>query len=154
NRTGDKQSRLKALDDLAATYIEMARYADAERTWRQALAAAERLWGPKSATTARALWNLGTTYHQTGRKDDADLCFPRFEAIGSLDLTSDPVVAAENMGYLGLIYIGRHRPEKAIAAFAQAVETLEKVPNFSKAQESQILIESAAALGDAGRFGD
>jgi len=154
DRNGDEATRVMALDNLAATYADMARYDDAERIWKRTLAATERLAGPKSASMARVLWNLGSMYRETGRQEDADSFIRRFEEIAPLDLTSDPILASENLSYLGLIYIGRRMPEKAIPLFSQSLEIMEKQPNFSRAQAARILIESAAACSDAQRFGD
>ena len=140
-----------ALDNLAGANADLGHYADAERLALRALAVAQKATGPRSALAARVIWGIAGIYLEAGRREDADQYQRRFEAIAAVDIISDPMSAAENLGNLGLIYINRRAPARAWPLFQQAFEILEKHTGVDPITIASALTRRAAAAGEMGR---
>jgi tetratricopeptide (TPR) repeat protein len=150
----DLRAIAMALDNLAGVNADLGRYAEAERLALRALAAVQTATGPRSALTAHMIWSISGIYLEAGRFQDADQYQRRFEAIAAVDVTSDPLGAADNLGNLGLVYISRHAPARAWPLFQQAVEILEKQTGVNPITIAGALTRRAAAAGALGRHAD
>jgi tetratricopeptide (TPR) repeat protein len=150
----DLRAIAAALDNLAGVNADLGRYSDAERLALRALAAVQKATGPRSALTARMIWSIAGIYVEAGCLQDADQYQRRFEAIAAVDVTSDPVGAAENLGNLGLVYISRRAPARAWPLFQQAVEILEKQSGVDPVKMAGALTRRAAAAAALGHHED
>ena len=81
-----------ALNNLAALYRTIGRYAEAEQLYKRTLAIYEKAFGPEHPGVAIALHNLAALYFTTGRYAEAEQLYKRALAIG------EKVVGPEHPG--------------------------------------------------------
>jgi tetratricopeptide (TPR) repeat protein len=89
NSPADLRSQAHALCNAADTFRVQGHYAEAEPLYREALALAEKLFGPDHAEVSVILNNLAVLYKYTGKFDEAEALYQRALAITEKNLGPD-----------------------------------------------------------------
>jgi tetratricopeptide (TPR) repeat protein len=127
-RSGPPDLRLaSALNSLAIEYEDLARYPDAEATYRRALGILEHVRGKDNGDYAQTLANLGAVYSTMGRTARGERMMAEAIAIfDSLAPADERAAACRNL--LAESLVRARRLAEAEPLFEQARSTLEAMP--------------------------
>ena len=114
-------------NNLAFLYQSQARYPDAERLHKRALAARERALGSDHANVATSLNNLGLLYANQGRYADAEPLYKRAVATFEKALGRDHPEVAISLNNLALLYLIQSRYAEAQPLLQRSLAIREKV---------------------------
>src|SRR5262249_27724035 len=89
------------------------KYADAIQVGQRALTLYEKTAGPSSVATAIPIFNLGESYKELGRLDDAQLLHKRGRAIRERGLRADHPDLVRSMSSLVAVYVSQSRYAEA-----------------------------------------
>jgi tetratricopeptide (TPR) repeat protein len=140
-----------ALANMAATYCELGRPADAVPLEERALAVTEAALGPDHPDTAIALANMAATYCDLGRPADALPLYERALAISETAQGPDHPSTAIRLNNLALTYVDLGRPAEALPLQERALAIIEAVRGPDHPQTATALANLALTYVDLGR---
>ncbi|MFC7730660.1 tetratricopeptide repeat protein [Actinomadura keratinilytica] len=113
------------LANLASTYSDLGRAAEALPLEKRVLALTEKALGPDHPTVAICLGNLADTYRTLGRSAEALPLFERALAINEAALGSDHLAVATSLGNLARAYRALGRAAEALPLEERALAVAE-----------------------------
>jgi tetratricopeptide (TPR) repeat protein/predicted Ser/Thr protein kinase len=116
-----------ALENMALSYSELGRPAEAEPLLRRSLESFEKAEGPRHPDTAHSLMNLGHSLDDLGRHDEAGECYLRALEIHRESLGPRHPMVARTLGALGHVASAQDRLRDAEAYFREAAEIIEEI---------------------------
>jgi TonB family protein len=152
--TTREQEQLARLQlELALVYQQRGMDSTAEPLLRTSLASHELLYKSDALQLATVSRALGNSLRRKGDLDAARPLLERALAIAG-PRTGTELFLAGATSDLGLIDLERRDLPKAIAAFTQSLEILEKMPSNQPRTKAGVLFGLSRALEESGRYAD
>jgi len=149
-----EQEQLARLQlELGRVYQQRGLDALAEPLLRTSLASHEVLYKPEAIQLALVSHALGNTLRRKGDLDAARPLLERAMAIAGSH-SGWELFRAEVIADLGQIDLAQRNQPKAIAAFTQSLDILEKLPRSVPNTQAGVLFSLSRALEESGRYAD
>lgn len=140
------------LQNQAHAFLIQGNYKEAEKLAREAVALAEKTWGPDSQETAQALFHLSAPFYASKDYDTAERVLLRSKEIWEKQEGEIPEQLGTILNNLGRIYEERDKPEHGASYHRRAIEIRRRLPN--KEDLAFSLGNYGVALGTAGKLED
>jgi tetratricopeptide (TPR) repeat protein len=147
-----KQIHQQSLTHLATALRSQARFGEAERLYRSALAIAEDTFGPQHPEAASSLNNLGVLYRYWGRYDEAEPLYQRARSIVEQAVEADPLQLSSIFYNLAGLGHARSRYAEAEPLSRRALEIGEQALGAKHPDVAVKLSALAAILDGQGKY--
>ena len=145
---------LEGLDRQVVQHYQAGRYAAAIPLAEQAVALAERLHGPNSLETGKAVQGLALVYLQQGRYADAEPLYKRALVIKEAVLGPEHSDVGTTLYGLALLYVQQARYAEAEPLYKRVIALKEKVLEPEHTDVGSALYGLAALYVYEGRYAD
>ncbi|HJU40577.1 MAG TPA: tetratricopeptide repeat protein [Tahibacter sp.] len=142
------------LNDRARTAYREQRYDDAAALMRDALALAEKQYGPDDANVAQNLNNLALVYTAQRRYADAEQLYRRAVAIADRTLPEDDPKRVKSVRDLAQMYVAAERWKDAEPLLLRVIEWQQRHAGVASAEVSDTEQQLATVYAKLGRASD
>lgn len=150
----DADETAAGINNLAVTYERIARYAEAEQLFRQAIATGEKTSGKKHQTVAASYSNLASVLQAEGKYAEAEPFFRRAISIGEQALGQEHPDLATIYNNLAMLLQAQGKYVEAEPLFRQAIAIVEKSFGMEHPSVASGYNNFALLLQDQGKYAE